>query len=211
MFTHTPAAIKEYLFLGFQQIGDCRLALLNSPIHLENLTESTTFPVTSDIDFLMQKINEEVPVFGAATPFALFLRDEAGNMMAGGNGSVIFGCIYTDQLWVHPAYRKNGLGHQLMDEAHEYRKKMGCSMATVNTISLQCSQSFYEKLGYRVDFQRWGYHQDSVCLFIRKAVLRQRMMMAKTEVGQSYFSGTTCVARKKKKGLNFFGFLYPVA
>lgn len=68
-------------------------------------------------------MNEETPAFGAATPFAFFLRDEAGNMIAGCNESVIFGCIYTDQLWVHPDYRKNGLGHQLMDEVHEYGKK----------------------------------------------------------------------------------------
>lgn len=43
-------------------------------------------------------------------------------------------------------------------------------MAKVNTMSFQCAQSFYEKLGYMVDFQCWGYHQDFVCLFMKKAL-----------------------------------------
>lgn len=74
----------------------------------------TSTPASADIDFLTQKINQETPQFGAAHPFAFFIRDEHHQIIAGCNGSVIFGSIYTDQLGVHPAHRKNGLAHQLM-------------------------------------------------------------------------------------------------
>jgi GNAT superfamily N-acetyltransferase len=139
------------------------IRLLN-PDHLE----FTTSPVTADIDFLTQKINEESTDFGLATPFAFFMRDERGNLIAGANGSVIFGCIYTDQLWVDKNYRRSGLGKKLMDHVHEYGRKAGCRIATVNTMSFQSGKDFYEKLGYSVDFECFGYKQNSSCLFMRK-------------------------------------------
>ena len=128
----------------------------------------TSTPASVDIDFLTQKINQETPEFGEAHPFAFFVRDEHNQIIAGCNGSVIFGSIYTDQLWVHLAHRNNGLGHQLMEAVHDYGRKSGCSMATVATMSFQGAKAFYEKLGYIVDFERTGYTQNSSCHFMRK-------------------------------------------
>lgn len=129
--------------------------------------EFTESPLTSDIDFLTQKINEESVDFGAATPFAFFMRDEAGSIIAGANGSIIFGCIYTDQLWVDKKYRRGGWGKELMEAVHDYGRKSGCTMATVNTMSFQGAKEFYEKLGYAVDFERPGYTQNSSCIFLK--------------------------------------------
>ncbi len=167
LFTDNPAAIKAYLAIGFKKIGNYRLALLEKPIKLQEI-EFTTSPVATDIDFLTQKINQETPEFSAAYPFAFFLRDEKNQIIAGCNGSVIFGSIYTDQLWVHPDHRKNGLGHQLMDAVHDYGRKSGCWIATVATMSFQGAKAFYEKLGYIGDFERSGYTQNSSCYFMRK-------------------------------------------
>lgn len=128
----------------------------------------TSTPASADIDFLTQKINQETPEFGEAHPFAFFIRDERNQIIAGCNGSVIFGSIYTDQLWVHPAHRKNGLAHQLMETVHDFGRKSGCSMATVATMSFQGAKTFYEKLGYVSDFERPGYTQNSSCHFMRK-------------------------------------------
>ena len=132
--------------------------------------EFTTSPVTSDIDFIAQKINEETTSFGAATPFAFFIRDEAGQVIAGCNGSVIFGGIYTDQLWVDKNHRKLGLGKKLMDAVHEYGRKAHCHIATANTMSFQGALTFYEKLGYVVDFERPGYAQNSSCIFLKRSL-----------------------------------------
>jgi len=55
--------------------------------------EHISAPKSDDLDFLTQKINEETPDFGIATTFAFFSRDGDGSIIAGVNGSVIFGCI----------------------------------------------------------------------------------------------------------------------
>lgn len=128
----------------------------------------TSTPASADIDFLTQKINQETPEFGEAHAFAFFIRDENNQIIAGCNGSVIFGSIYTDQLWVQPAYRNNGLGHKLMEAVHDYGRKSGCSMATVATMSFQSAKTFYEKLGYISDFERHGYTQHSSCIFFKR-------------------------------------------
>jgi GNAT superfamily N-acetyltransferase len=123
-----------------------------------------------DIDFLTQKINQETPEFGAAYPFAFFIRDENNQIIAGCNGSVVFGAIYTDQLWVHPDHRRAGLGHQLMSQIHAYGREKGCTMATVATMSFQKAKAFYEKLGYVVDFERSGYTKQSSCIFLKRSL-----------------------------------------
>jgi GNAT superfamily N-acetyltransferase len=130
----------------------------------------TSTPASEDIDFLTKKINQETPEFGEAHPFAFFIRDEKNQIIAGCNVSVIFGSIYTDQLWVHPDYRKNGLGHQLMEAVHDYGLKSECSMASVATMSFQGAKTFYEKLGYVSDFERQGYTRDSSCIFLKRSL-----------------------------------------
>lgn len=128
--------------------------------------EHTSTPTSEEINFLTQKINQETPEFGGSYSFAFFMKDEKGNIIAGCNGSIIFGSIYTDQLWVHPNYRGRGLGYKLMAQVHDYGRNNGCSMATVATMSFQGAKVFYEKLGYTVDFERSGYRENSsyICL-----------------------------------------------
>ena len=130
--------------------------------------EFTSSPQNTDIEFLTHKINEESIEFGAATPFAFFIRNENGIIIAGVNGSIIFGCIYTDQLWVDKNYRKSGFGKKLMDGVHEYGRKSRCVMATVNTMSFQGAEEFYKKLGYIADFKRSGYNKNSYCSFLKQ-------------------------------------------
>lgn len=130
--------------------------------------EHTSSPNSQDIDFLTEKINEETPEFGASYPFAFFIRDNHGKIIAGANGSVVFGAVYTDQLWVDRDHRKAGLGRKLMEQVENYGRSVGCTTATVATMSFQGAQKFYEKLGYIVDFERKGYVNGSSCLFLRR-------------------------------------------
>ena len=58
----------------------------------------TSAQASEDINFLTQKINQETPELGETHPFAFFLRDEKNQIIAGCNGSVIFGSIYTDEF-----------------------------------------------------------------------------------------------------------------
>lgn len=132
--------------------------------------ERTTSPNTNDIDFLTQQINQETPDFGSAYPFAFFIRNDSGNIIAGCNGSVVYGTIYTDQLWVDPDYRHQGLGKALMESVHEYGREIGCTMATAATMSFQSTREFYERLGYESDFERSGYTNGSSCILLSRGL-----------------------------------------
>ncbi len=132
--------------------------------------EFTTIPKSSHIDFLRQKIDEETPEYGEIPSFAFFAKDENDQIIGGCNGFIVHGAIYTDQLWVHKDYRKNGLGRKIMEHVHIYAQNQECKMATVCTMSFQGSLGFYEKLGYKVDFERQGYTNNSKCIFLSKKV-----------------------------------------
>lgn len=132
--------------------------------------EYTKNPATSDIDFLTKQINKETSEYGEAYPFAFFMRDDDSKIIAGANGFVIYGEIYTDQLWVDKNYRGQGFARKIMDKVHEFGKLEGCKIATLQTMSFQGAQSFYEKLGYVQDFKRAGYVNGSNCIFMRKAL-----------------------------------------
>ncbi len=60
-----------------------------------------------------------------------------------------------------------------MKHVHDYGRKVGCKIVTVVTMSFQ-SQGFYEKLGYKLDFERSGYVNGSSCLFLQLALSEDR-------------------------------------
>lgn len=130
--------------------------------------EFTASPKYEDIDFLTKQINEETIEFGEAKPFAFYIRDEEKQIIAGCNGVVMYGSIYTDQLWVDKKHRHQGYAKQLMTHVHQYGKNQGCNIATVMTMSFQGARSFYEKLGYHCDCERSGYVRESEALFLVK-------------------------------------------
>jgi GNAT superfamily N-acetyltransferase len=125
-------------------------------------------PKENDINYLTEKINTETVEFGYAYPFGFFIKDDKNNIMAGANGFVIYGKIYTDQLWVDPKHRKKGLATRLMNQVHEFGVKESCFIATISTMSFQKSEGFYKKLGYEVEFKRQGHTNNSSCLFMKK-------------------------------------------
>ena len=135
-----------------------------------NKIEYTNNPSASDIDFITRQINQETSEYGEAYPFAFFIRDDNSSIIAGANGFVIYGAIYTDQLWVDKDYRGQGFAKKIMDKVHEFGKLEGCKIATVQTMNFQGAQSFYEKLGYVQDFKRAGYVNGSNCIFMRKSL-----------------------------------------
>ncbi|MDN5248437.1 MAG: GNAT family N-acetyltransferase [Wolbachia endosymbiont of Tyrophagus putrescentiae] len=132
--------------------------------------EHTISPNSEDIEYLSTKINEESTDKGVSHPFAFFIRDEKESIIAGCSGYVIYGSIYTDLLWVHKKHRKKGLGKQLMKKVHDYGREMHCKIATVATMSFQKARAFYEKLGYKCDFERQGYVDGAICMFLKKAL-----------------------------------------
>lgn len=133
-----------------------------------NDIEFTDSPSADDIDFVTQMINNETTEYGRAKPFAFWVRDDAGNIIAGANGFVIYGAVYTDQLWVHEAHRGQGYANALMAKVHDHGVSEGCRIATIQTMGFQDAAGFYKQLGYVEDFRRTGYVKQSDCIFMRK-------------------------------------------
>lgn len=133
--------------------------------------EKTLFPESSDVSFLTDQINEDSMKLGIhekSSAFAFFIRDENEAIVGGCNGFVIYGAIYTDQLWIHEAHRRRGLGSKLMKKVHDWGREMACDLATVCTMSFQKARTFYECLGYKCDFEREGYFNGAKCIFMKK-------------------------------------------
>ena len=80
---------------------------------------------------------------------AIFLRDEADQIVAGLHGWTWAGWMKISFLWVSPHQRRQGRGRQLLLMAEAEARKRGCSNATLNTFSFQAPE-FYRKFGYRV-------------------------------------------------------------
>jgi ribosomal protein S18 acetylase RimI-like enzyme len=102
--------------------------------------------------------------------FCFFARDETAKLIGGITGWMFYGCLYIDELWIDEVYRSQGLGSTLMIKAEELASNKNCSFATVNTMDFE-AKPFYEKLGYRVEFERKGYEKDSIFYFLRKELI----------------------------------------
>lgn len=107
----------------------------NPTTHIQVI--STFTPTTLEIDFLTAKINEESKaqnIKEEAYPFGIFIKKKSNSttsrdlnatapledqIIGGCNGSVVYGSIYTDQLWVDYQYRGLGYGKLLMGKVHE--------------------------------------------------------------------------------------------
>jgi ribosomal protein S18 acetylase RimI-like enzyme len=128
----------------------------------------TPTPTSQEINFLIQQLNATNPTCEPMRTFGFFVKNSEGEIIAGASGTILFGGIYTEQLWVHPNYRKQGWGKKVMEKVHVHGKSMGCKMATLATMNFQGALEFYNKLGYQIDFQREGYEKEGICLFLRK-------------------------------------------
>jgi GNAT superfamily N-acetyltransferase len=116
-------------------------------VHTMNISFTAT-PSTQDKAFLTRQISAETPTYGDAHSFGFFMRDAQGEILAGCHGYTFYGFIFTEELWVHPDHRKQGLGRQLMDKAHDFGRAQGCKIAFLSTMSFQKAEAFYQRLGY---------------------------------------------------------------
>lgn len=129
-------------------------------------------PDPKDINFLTQGIIDYAKVkkdHKPMEPFAFFIRDENGNVIAGCNGNIGYDWVYVDQLWVSESHRGQGYGSALMKSAEELGKQKNCVFAAVNTMDWEAPE-FYQKLGYQIEFERHGLAKNSVFYYLRKTL-----------------------------------------
>jgi GNAT superfamily N-acetyltransferase len=75
-------------------------------------------------------------------------RDKDEVVQAGIRFVLAFEWLFINWLWVADAYRKQGIGSQLMAAAEAAARAQGCHGAYLDTFTFQAPK-FYERLGYR--------------------------------------------------------------
>lgn len=98
---------------------------------------------------------------------AFSIRDNKRNIIAGTTAVIYYGCMFIELLWVSPSYRKQGLATKLIKRLEEEAANNKCTMITITTMDWE-AKPLYEKLGYKLEFERRGYYADSIRYFLRK-------------------------------------------
>lgn len=99
--------------------------------------------------------------------FGYFIKDDNDKIVGGCNGDILYGCLYVGTLWVAESLRGHGYGTKLMQSAEKLARENGCHFMAVNTMDWE-ALDFYKKLGFRVEFERRGFDNDSIFYFLRK-------------------------------------------
>lgn len=82
-------------------------------------------------------------------PLAVFLRDEAGNVIGGITGHTEWGWLYCGMFWLPEELRRQGWGSKLLLTIEEEARGRGCKHVHLDTFGFQ-ARGFYEKHGYEV-------------------------------------------------------------
>lgn len=133
--------------------------------------EFTKNPTFEEIEALTEGISENAKeIKGIALqvqPFGFFHKDSQGVILAGCQGEICYKSMFISQLWVSEKLRHQGIGTLLMQKAEALAKDSDCQMLAINTMDWE-AESFYKKLGFKVDFERSGYEKNSKMLFLSK-------------------------------------------
>lgn len=103
-------------------------------------------------------------------PFAFFVKDPSGQIVAGVKGSCLYGCLYVDSLWVDEGLRKQGWGTKLIHDCEKLGRERQCTFVSLTTMDWE-ALPFYQKLGYGTEFVREGYENGSKMLVLRKELI----------------------------------------
>ena len=108
-------------------------------------------PDQDDLAFLEEHLAQEalrVVDAGAEEEFGIFVRDDAGTIVAGVSGALWGGGCQIHVVWVDPARRGRGLAARLLAAAEEEARSRGCRL--VHGITYDAlTAGYYDRLGYR--------------------------------------------------------------
>jgi GNAT superfamily N-acetyltransferase len=110
----------------------------------------TENPAEADWNFIEEQIslfNIHTTGYNDYRPLAIFVRDDAGAIIAGLTAFTWGGTLRIQFLWVHENWRKHGYGKRLILAAEQEAIARGCKQVVLDTHSFQAPE-YYPKLGY---------------------------------------------------------------
>ncbi len=116
-----------------------------------NISISTS-PSTEEIDQLraaLRAFNQSVTGQSEYHQIYIKAEDDKNALIGGVFGKIAWQWLYIDLLWVHPNYRKSGLGSTLMNSIEKEANKKSVYAYYLSTSSFQ-APVFYQKLGYQI-------------------------------------------------------------
>lgn len=140
---------------------------------MEGFVEIDAHPATEDVRFLDEQIyefNQQATGIDDGVELSVFVRDEAGGIVAGLYGWTWGGCCEIRSLWVDARRRGQGIGKRLMATAEQEAITRGCNQIVLDTHDFQAPE-FYRKLGFEVVGWHDGYPRHHRKVFLRKRLL----------------------------------------
>ena len=107
-------------------------------------------PHPADVALLEERVAEAAVAaagLGDDEEFAVFLRDEDGEIRAGVAGLVWGGYCELQAMWVDEPLRRQGLARALMARAEDEARRRGCALVAFHAYDL-LTAGLFEKLGY---------------------------------------------------------------
>ena len=109
-------------------------------------------PAPKDIRFVDDSLfeyNVEQTGSDDGKGLTIFVRDDAGVIVAGLHGCTWCGACKVERLWVRKDLRRQGYGQRLLAAAEQEARSRGCDQLLLDTFSFQ-APLFYKKLGFEV-------------------------------------------------------------
>ena len=111
-----------------------------------------TVSAPEEIEYLEDRIyefNSAVTGIADGDSLQIFARDSDHRTVGGICGNTWGGCCEIRQFWVHPAWRKQGLGTKLFLAAEREAQQRSCRQIVLMTFTFQ-APGFYARHGFQV-------------------------------------------------------------
>ncbi|MET3522407.1 MULTISPECIES: GNAT family N-acetyltransferase [Mesorhizobium] len=118
---------------------------------MKTTLETTADPSVQELAFLGEQLtafnDADVGASGRKS-LAVFVRDEAGKVVAGISGYTAWGWLFVQWLWVDESLRGQHMAGQMLQAAELEAVARGCHGAWIDTFNPKAARA-YERQGYQ--------------------------------------------------------------